>query len=346
VRTRSLLAAVLAVAALVAVGCGGAEDTKGGPSASASGNDGASKGTLSLVAYSTPQVVYDELIPAFKDTPAGAGIGFKTSFGASGEQSRAVEAGQKADVVSFSVEPDVTRLVDAGLVAPDWDKQPYDGQVTTSVVSFIVRKGNPKNIRTWDDLLKPGVQVLTPNPFTSGAAKWNLLAAYGAKSDGGKNPQAGLDYLRELITEHVKVQDKSGREALQNFTSGNGDVLLSYEYEATTAQKKGENVDFVTPDDTIKIEIDIATLKDAPPAAQKFVDYVLSEAGQDKFAEWGYRPVNPQALEANKSKFRDPPGLFTIRDLGGWSKVNKDLFDPEKGSVAKIEEDAGVSTAK
>jgi sulfate/thiosulfate transport system substrate-binding protein len=344
-KTRSLLSAVLVLAALVAAGCGGAEDTKdSGASAASSG--GGSKGTLSLVAYSTPQVVYDEIIPAFKKTPEGEGIGFKTSFGASGDQSRAVEAGQKADVVSFSVEPDVTRLVEAGLVSPDWNKEPHDGLVTTSVVSFIVRKGNPKNIHSWDDLLKPGVQVLTPNPFTSGAAKWNLLAGYGAKSNGGKDPQAGLDYLKQLITKHVKVQDKSGREALQDFTSGNGDVLLSYEYEATTAQKKGEKVDFVTPDDTIKIEIDIATLEKADPAAQKFVDYVLSEPGQQKFADWGYRPVNEKVLEANKSKFPDPSGLFTIRDLGGWSKVNKDMFDPEKGSVAKIEEDAGVSTAK
>jgi sulfate/thiosulfate transport system substrate-binding protein len=344
-RTRSLIAAVLALAALAVAGCGGAEDTKGSANASAS-DSGSSKGTLSLVAYSTPQVVYDEIIPAFKQTTDGAGIGFKTSFGASGDQSRAVEAGQKADVVSFSVEPDMTRLVEAGLVSPDWNKTPTKGLVTTSVVSFIVRKGNPKNIRTWDDLLKPGVQVLTPNPFTSGAAKWNLLAAYGAKSDGGKDPQAGLDFLEELITKHVKVQDKSGREALQNFTSGNGDVLLSYEYEATTAQKKGEKVDFVTPDDTIKINIDIATLKNAPPSAQKFLDYVLSKPGQEKFAEWGYRPVNQEVLDTNKSKFPDPPGLFTIDDLGGWSKVNKDMFDPEKGSVAKIEEDAGVSTAK
>lgn len=343
-RTRSLFAALLALVALVVAGCGGAEDTKN--SASASASEGGSKGSLSLVAYSTPQVVYDEIIPAFKATPEGKGIGFKTSFGASGDQSRAVEAGQKADVVSFSVEPDVTRLVEAGLVASDWNQQQYDGLVTTSVVAFIVRPGNPKNIKTWDDLLKPGVKVLTPNPFTSGAAKWNLLAAYGANSDGGKNPQAGLDYLRELITKHVEVQDKSGREALQNFTSGQGDVLLSYEYEATTAQKKGTKVDYVLPDDTIKIEIDIAKLQKAAPAAQTFLDYVLSKPGQEKFAAWGYRPVNPEVLEANKARFPDPPGLFTIRDLGGWSKVNKEMFDPEKGSVAKIEEDAGVSTAK
>ena len=343
-RTRLLIVAVLALAAIAVAGCGGAEDTKDSANASAS-DSGGSKGTLSLVAYSTPQVVYDEIIPAFKQTPDGAGIGFKTSFGASGDQSRAVEAGQKADVVSFSVEPDMTRLVEAGLVSPDWNQTPTKGLVTTSVVSFIVRKGNPKHIRTWDDLLKPGVQVLTPNPFTSGAAKWNLLAAYGAKSDGGKDPQAGLSFVRELITKHVKVQDKSGREALQNFTSGNGDVLLSYEYEATTAQKKGEDVEFVTPDDTIKINIDIAVTEKAAPQAQKFLDFVLSKPGQEKFADWGYRPVNQEVFDANKSKFPVPSGLFTIEDLGGWSKVNDEMFDPEKGSVAKIEEDAGVSTA-
>ena len=143
----------------------------------ASGGGGGT--TLSLVAYSTPQVVYDEIIPDFQKTAAGEGVGFKTSYGASGDQSRAVEAGQKADVVTFSLEPDMTRLVDAGLVADDWNADPNKGLVTTSVVSFVVRKGNPKDIKTWDDLLKPGVKVLTPNPFTSGAAKWNLLAAYG-----------------------------------------------------------------------------------------------------------------------------------------------------------------------
>jgi sulfate/thiosulfate transport system substrate-binding protein len=342
-RPRPLIAALFALAALVAVGCGGSEDTKDSGGSSAGG---ANKTTLSLVAYSTPEVVYDEIIPAFQKTEQGTGVGFRTSFGASGDQSRAVEAGQKADVVSFSVEPDVTRLVDAGLVSPDWNRQPYDGLVTTSVVSFIVRKGNPKHIRTWDDLLRPGVQVLTPNPFTSGAAKWNLLAAYGAKSGGGKDPQAGLAYLRALITKHVKVQDKSGREALQDFTSGNGDVLLSYEYEATTAQRKGQAVDYVIPDDTIDIDIDIAKLKGAPPAAQQFLNYVLSPPAQEKFAAWGYRPVNRSVLDANRSKFPDPPGLFTIEDLGGWSRVNDEMFDPEKGSVARIEDEAGVSTAK
>ena len=144
----------------------------------------------------------------------------------------------------------------------------------------------------------------------------------------------------------MKVQDKSGREALQNFIGGNGDVLLSYEYEAITANKNGEKLEYVIPDDTIKINIDIATTKDAPPEAKSFLDYVLSEPGQAKFAEWGYRPVNEKVLAANKDQFPDPPGLFTIEDLGGWEKVNDEMFDIEGGSVAKIEEDAGVSTAK
>ena len=340
--TRSrLLLAVLVTGLMAVTACGGASDST---SDSGSSSDNG-KTALSLVAYSTPQVVYDEIIPDFQKTGEGEGVGFKSSFGASGEQSRAVEAGLKADVVTFSTEPDMTRLVDAGLVGKDWNSTPNKGLVTTSVVSFIVREGNPKNIKTWDDLIKPGVEVLTPNPFTSGAAKWNLLAGYGAKGDGGKNPEAGLDYLRTLITKNVKVQDKSGREALQTFTSGTGDVLLSYEYEATTARKKGEKLDYVIPDDTIRIDIDIAKTEDADPAAQKFVDYVLSEPGQKRFADWGYRPVNEAVLAANKSKFPTPSGLFTIDDLGGWSKVNDELFDVEKGSIAKIEEEAGVSTA-
>jgi sulfate/thiosulfate transport system substrate-binding protein len=339
--TRSRLLFAVLVAGLMAVtACGGSSDSTTGSSSTDKGSK-----SLSLVAYSTPEVVYDEIEPLFQKTGDGEGVGFKSSFGASGEQSRAVEAGLKADVVSFSLEPDMDRLVKAGLVDSTWADTPSKGLVTTSLVSFIVRKGNPKGIKTWDDLLKPGVQVLTPNPFTSGAAKWNLLGAYGAKSDGGKNPQAGLAYLKELITKHVKVQDKSGRDALNTFTSGTGDVLLSYEYEATTAQKKGQDVDFVTPPDTIKIENPIAVTKDAKPAAKSFLDFVLSKQGQEKFASWGYRPVNQEVFDANKSKFPEPKQLFTIRDLGGWSKVNDEMFDPEKGSVAKIEEDAGVSTA-
>jgi sulfate/thiosulfate transport system substrate-binding protein len=334
-RQLTLLALALATALFLAA-CGGAED-ESSPSSASGGSGSGSSETLSLVAYSTPEVVYDEIIPDFRKTPEGENVEFKTSFGASGEQSRAVEAGLKADVVSFSIDPDMERLVEAGLVDANWKETPTDGYVTTSVVSFIVRMGNPKNIRTWDDLLKPGIKVITPNPFTSGAAKWNLLGAFA---------HGGLDYVDELIKEHVPVQPKSGREALQTFTGGEGDVLLSYEYEATTAQKKGEDVEYVIPDTTLRIDIALATTKDAPPAAKTFVDFVLGEQGQQRFADWGYRPVNEAVLAKNKQKFPDPKELKTIDDLGGWSKVNDELFDPEKGSIAKIEEEAGVSTAK
>jgi sulfate transport system substrate-binding protein len=340
-KLKLLFPLLLLVGVLVAAGCGGSSDETGSPSSadSSSTTSGTAKKTsLSLVAYSTPEVVYDQIIPDFQKTPAGAGVSFKTSYGASGEQSRAVEAGLKADVVTFSVEPDMTRLVKAGLVADDWKSQtPHDGLVTTSLVSFVVRPGNPKNIKTWDDLLKPGIEVVTPNPFTSGAAKWNLLGAYA---------HGGLPYVEKLIHDHVKVQPKSGREALQTFTGGEGDVLISYENEALTAQKKGQAVDYVIPPDTFKIENPIAVTKDGGAAAKAFVAYALSKAGQENFADWGYRPVDESVLQANASKFPTPKKLVTIDDVGGWDKVNDELFDPEKGSIAKIEDDAGVSTAK
>ena len=196
---------------------------------------GGTKTSLSLVAYSTPEVVYDEIIPDFQKTPEGKGVSFKTSYGASGEQSRAVAAGQKADFVAFSLAPDVDKLVEPGLVPKDWVAQTEaaggkGGFVTTSLVSFVVRKGNPKGIKGWDDLLKPGVKVVTPNPFTSGAAKWNIMGAY---------QHGGIGYVKKLLTDHVPVQPKSGREALQTFTGGEGDVLISYEYEYDDGRQEG-----------------------------------------------------------------------------------------------------------
>ena len=338
-KARMLSAAAVALVALVAAGCGGASDTKGGSSSSGGGEK------LSLVAYSTPQVVYDELQPKFAATGAGEGTSFSSSYGASGDQSRAVESGLPADVVAFSLAPDITRLVKANLVSSDWTSEPHKGMVTDSVTTFVVRKGNPKNIHTWADLLKPGVQVLTPNPFTSGGARWNIMAAYGAQLKQGKTPDQALAYLKELFTKHVPVQDKSARDALQTFTGGKGDVLLSYENEAITAQQKGEKVDYVTPDQTILIENPVAVTTKAKPEAKKFLDYLWSPAAQTIFAKHGYRPVVPSVAKKFTSQFPKPKTLFTIDDLGGWDKVMTDFFDPENGSVAKIEEAAGVSTA-
>jgi sulfate/thiosulfate-binding protein len=339
-----LLLSSLAVAALAVAGCGGpSDDTGGSSSSSAGGSSSGSKGSISLVAYSTPEVVYDQIIPDFQKTADGRGIGFKTSYGASGDQSRAVAAGQKADVVALSLAPDVDKLVDPKLVPADWvDQTTADGGrggfVSTSLVSFVVRRGNPKGIHGWDDLLKPGVKVVTPNPFTSGSAKWNLMGAY---------QHGGLDYVKKLITQHVPVQPKSGREALQTFTGGEGDVLISYEYEYTTAVKKGEKgLQLVQPDDTFLIQNPIAATNSASATGKAFVKFALSDAAQQHFADWGYRPVNQAIFDKNKAKFPEPGTVKTIDDYGGWSKVNDQLFDPAKGSVAKIEDDAGVSTAK
>lgn len=299
--------------------------------------------TLSLVAYSTPQAAYEQLIQEFRKTPAGKNVKFKQSYGASGDQSRSVAAGLAADVVAFSLEPDITRLVTAGLVAEDWNSGPTKGFITDSVAVIGTRKGNPKNIKTWDDLVRPGVQVLTPNPFTSGGARWNLLAGYGAKSGKGADKQAGLDWLDALIT-NVPVQDNSGRASLQTFTSGKGDAFISYENEAIFAQKHGQAVDYTVPDATILIENPIATTKNSqhPVEAKAFLDFLYSAQGQKIYAQNGYRPA-VQGADTGVS-FPTPPGLFTIADLGGWPAVTKEFFDAKTGLVTAIEQKHGVAT--
>jgi sulfate/thiosulfate transport system substrate-binding protein len=332
-----LLAGALASAALA--GCGGPAE-----SSSDTGSSGSGGTKLSLVAYSTPQEAYEDLIPAFQKTTDGKGVTFDQSYGASGDQSRAVASGLPADVVALSLAPDVDKLVEPGLVDANWAKaSANDGFVTDSVVVFVVRKGNPKNIRTWDDLIKDKTEVLTPNPFTSGGAKWNLMAAYGAQIKQGKSPDEALAYLKSLL-QHVPVQDKSGRESLQTFLNGKGDVSLSYENEAINAQQKGQDVDYVIPDQTILIQNPAAVTKDAKPAAKKFLDWLHTDAAQKLYAKHGYRPVVESLVDAKQ--FPAPKTLFKIDDLGGWSKVNDEFFDPTSGSVAQIEQDLGVSTAK
>jgi sulfate transport system substrate-binding protein len=322
------LAALVAAIGLVA-GCG--SDSSGG-----------SGGTLSLVAYSTPREAYEEIVKAYQATPEGEGVDVQRSFGASGEQSRAVEAGLEADLVALSLEPDVTRLVDAGLVDAGWNADPHKGMVTDSVVVFAVRKGNPKGIRTWADLVKDGVEVITPNPFTSGGAQWNIMAAYGAQLEQGTSQTDGLRYLDQLFR-HVPVQDKSAREALQTFLGGKGDVLLAYENEAITAQQEGESLDYVIPDETILVENPVAVTKDADQErAKAFRDFLLTPEAQDIFASKGYRPVVEESLAT--AEFPTPAKLFTIDDLGGWPEVREKYFDRSTGLVTRILQGQGIST--
>jgi sulfate/thiosulfate transport system substrate-binding protein len=319
------ISAIVALALVVpAVAAGSSKDVK-----------------LALVAYSTPKDAYTKIIPAFQKTTAGKGVSFSQSYGASGEQSRAVVQGLPADIVELSLAPDIATLVQAHLVSPNWDKNAYHGIVTRSVVVFIVRGGNPKHIRTWSDLLKPGVQVVTPNPFTSGGARWNVMAAYGGALRAGKTPKQAISYLTQLFKKHVVAQPSSAREALQTFLSGKGDVLLSYENEAILAKNKGQSVNWVAPKATILIENPIAVASSTKHATQAkaFVKFLYTRQAQSLFAETGYRPVLKSVQK--KFHFTNPKQLFTIGYVGGWTKVQKRFFDPNSSVMATIERSLG-----
>jgi sulfate/thiosulfate-binding protein len=301
-----------------------------------------SGGSVSLVAYSTPKPAYSVLATDFAKTKAGAGATVSPSFGPSGTQATSVVNGLPADLVNFSLEPDMAKLVKAGLVSSSWDKGSTKGIVTDSIVSFVVRPGNPKHITSWADLVKTGVGVITPNVFSSGSAKWNIMAAYGAEIAQGKTPAQAQQYLSKLLHNAV-AQPSSASAALQTFLSGQGDVLLGYEDDALYAKAKGQPVDVVTPPQTILIENPIAVTTTAGPAAKAFLAYLLSPAGQTVWGQQGYRPVLPSV--ATKFKFPQPKTLFTIDHLGGWTAVNKSFFDPQTGIIAKDEQALGVSTA-
>jgi sulfate/thiosulfate transport system substrate-binding protein len=343
-RRRGGAMAVLVVAGATALaGCGGSADTT---SSSTKASSTKSAVQLSLVAYSTPSSAYAKLISAYEQTPQGKDVGFSTSFGPSGTQSRAVAAGQPADVVNFSLAPDVTRLVKAGLVAKNWDAGPTKGFVTDSVVAFGVRPGNPKHITSWADLIKPGVKVITPNPFTSGASRWNIVAAYGAQLELGKTPAQAAAYLQALL-KNVVTQPAAASAALQTFASGEGDVVLDYEDDLIHAKKKGTALDYVVPPQTVLIQNPIAVaVKSAHAAqAQAFVNWLESPTGQALWAKEGYRPVLPAVAAQYKSSFTQPAKLFTVSLLGGWTAIDNKFFDPTNGIVTKLEQNQGVSTA-
>src|SRR5439155_10134861 len=276
-----------------------------------------------------------EIIKAFQATDAGRNVTFTQSYGASGDQSRAVAAGLPADVVEFALEPDMTRLVKANIVAKDWNADQYKGMITKSVVVIGTRKGDPKGLKDWADLTKPGVQVITPNPFTSGGARWNVMAAYGAQSSVGTDKAAGIAYLDALF-KNVPVQDDSARKALQTFTSGKGDAILSYENEAIFAQQNGQALDYTVPASTILIENPVAVTSTSkhPKEAKAFVDFLHSQTAQKIFADNGYRPVLAGVADG---KFPTPAHLFTIKDLGGWTAVTKTFFDPTSGLMVGVE---------
>jgi sulfate/thiosulfate transport system substrate-binding protein len=323
------LAALLALIAATAVaGCGG--------SASSSGDK------VDIVAYSTPETVYtDSLEPAFEATPEGGGISFSGSFGASGDQRRAVEAGQPASLVHFAQGGDMIALEETGQVAPDWDENEFKGIGQESVVVLAVRDGNPERIESFDDLLTKDVDVITPNPLSSGGARWNVMALYGSQLHQGRSEQQALDAVRAVLEKTI-VQPGSARDALAAFTQGEGDVLLAYENEAIKAEEEGEDIAYVVPPSTIRIETPIAVTRDAPASARAFLDFIWSDEGQQIWSDNGYRPVDQALLD--EQKFPVPQDLFDIDEFGGWEKVTDEFFDEESGKVAAINKDLGVPT--
>jgi sulfate transport system substrate-binding protein len=326
------LVAAIALIGVVGAGCGGDDSASG------------SAGEVALVAYSTPQQAFEEgIIPAFQDTPDGEGSDFSTSFGASGDQRRAVEAGQPADVVDFSLEPDMTSVVEAGLVPKGWNANEHKGMISNSVVVISTRSGNPEGIKGWDDLVSGDVEIITPNPATSGGAKWNVMAAYGSQIAQGRSKEEALDFVAKIF-ENTSVLDDSARDSLQTFASGKGDVLIGYENEAIQAQEEGIELEYVIPDDTILIENPAAVTTEAksPDTAQAFLDFIWTDEGQQIFADYGYRPVSEPVLVQNKERFPDVPGLFTIEKFGGWATVDDEFFDDEKGTVTAILRDQGA----
>jgi sulfate/thiosulfate-binding protein len=317
----------------------------------AAGATAASRSTsLSLVAYSTPKPVMAKLIQAWQKTPDGSGVSFTQSYGPSTNQAKAVAAGQPADLVFLSTGDDVNLLVDAGLVNQNWNRQSDHGIGADTVVVFAVRDGNPKHIKSWADLVKPGVQVVTPNPFSSGSAKWNILAAYGAERRLGKTDKQATAYVQKLFS-HVVSQDSSGSNATNTFLSGKGDVLITYESEAINANLQGKNIQYVIPRQTMLIELPIAVLKGSKnlDAANQFIRYVKSVPAQETLVQYGFRPVNPTVAKEATSikKFPARPGIFKIDDkyIGGWRNADKVWFASGHGRMVKIEQADGGPTS-
>jgi sulfate transport system substrate-binding protein len=307
--------------------------------------------TVNLVAYSTPKPVMQKIITRFEHTPAGQGVSFTQSYGPSGSQARAVVAGQPASIAFLATGLDVNALVDAGLVAKNWEKAPFGGIAADSVVSFVVRPGNPKHIRNWSDLVKPGVQVVTPNPFSSGVAKWSILAAYGAMRKTGLSDKQAVGFVTKLFR-HVVSQDSSAANAMNTFLAGKGDVVINYESEAYSALAAGRHLGLVIPKQTMLIELPMVPLEKAPGVAKAFISYAHAPKQQAIFAASGFRPVVKSVLKRKslaiwKTRYEGGSRLiFKISDplFGGWRRADRVWFDPNSGRMAAIERAVGGPT--
>ena len=316
---------------------------------------GAESRELLLAAYSVPKEAYEKkIIPAFVQhwkQKTGETIQIKSSFAASGAQARAVVGGLDADIAALSLESDLQQLVKAGLVTYDWKQGVQKGIVTTSVVALGVRKGNPKGIHGWEDLTKPGVEVLYPSPKTSGGAMWDVIAIYGAGLDQGKQlglsgpavAQHAADLIKR-VQRNVKVMDKSGRESVTTFERGVGDVIVTYENELLPRIKQGRPYELIFPAETVVVENPIAVIDrnaerhHVRDVADAFVSFLQGEEAQQAFVEFGFRPTNEKVASRLAAVFTHPAHVFTIADLGEWDQVFAALFSPQGAWTKAVEE--------
>jgi len=315
--------------------------------------NGAGKVTLILGGYTTPREAYGKaVIPAFQKhwkQKTGQEVEFQESYQGSGAQSRAIVGGFEADIAALSLEGDIDKIAEAGLITHDWKSAPNRGMVSTSIVVIAVRSGNPKNLKDWDDIAHPGLNVLTPDPKTSGGAQWNINAIYGAALRGfagvPKDDKAAAQEFLKSVLRNVSIMDKGARESITTFEKGVGDVAITYENEVLVARQAGQNYDYVVPHSTILIENPVALIDKnvdkhgVREAAEEFVKFLYTEEAQRGYAKYGLRPVVPTAVSAEAlAQFPKVEDLWKIDYLGGWKKVSEEIYGPQ-GVYSKISEE-------
>ena len=308
--------------------------------------------TLVLAAYTTPREAYARaIIPAFRRhwrERTGREVEFRESYQASGAQARAISAGFEADVAALSLEGDLDRVAEAGLIRHDWRAAPHGGMVSTSVVVLAVRPGNPAGVRDWADLTRPGLSVLTPDPRTSGGAQWNVNAIYGAAlrgyAGGPKGDRAAAQQFLKRVLANVSTMDKGARESITTFEKGVGDAAITYENEVLVARQAGRRYDYVIPRSTILIENPAAVVDQyvdkhgVREAAEAFVEFLRSEEAQRAYAQYGLRPVAPGVAREFAAHYPPVEDLWGIDYLGGWKRVAADVYGPQGAYTRSFEE--------
>ena len=314
------------------------------------------KVTLILGGYTTPREAYGKaIIPAFKQywkEKTGQEVEIQESYQGSGAQSRAIVGGFEADIAALSLEGDIDKIAEAGLITRDWKAGPHRGMVSTSVVVIAVRQGNPQGVRDWPDLSRPGLNVLTPDPKTSGGAQWNINAIYGAALRGfagapKDDPAAAREFLKGVFR-NVSILDKGARESITNYEKGVGDVAITYENEVLVGRQAGQTYEYVIPRSTILIENPVAVVDKyadkhgVREVAEAFVQFLLEKEAQRAYAKYGLRPVDEQVAAEVQAQFPKVEDLWKIDFLGGWGKVSKDIYGPE-GVYTKVFEELHAS---